>query len=94
MEPITEVLRMNIFTSIGIIFLLLSALRLAYHLLVAINPNFVVLSMHRAVALLPGSLSIRVRKAWWDYLTKNCSHERPCIECAREQQAQRRAEGA
>jgi len=85
---------MNIFTVIGILFLLLSALRMAYLVLAAINPSFVVLSMHRAIALLPGTLSIKAGKLWWGYLAKNCSQARPCIECAREQQAQRGAEGA
>jgi hypothetical protein len=84
---------MNIFTSLGIVLVFLGALRLTYHVLVATNPSLVVLSMHRAIALLPGTLSIQVRQQWWNYLTKNCSRERRCIECLREEQAQRRVGG-
>jgi hypothetical protein len=85
---------MNTFTLIGIVVLTLAAVRLAYIVTAALNPGFVVLAVYRAILLLPEGLAVKAGVAWWAYMNKNCSRERLCVECAREQQAQRRAEGA
>ena len=85
---------MNIFAIIGIMLLAFAVLRIVYSILEDTQPDFVVLTVHEAIALLPIEMSIRARALWFDYLRQTCSSEHPCVECRRDLRALERDRGA